>query len=294
MKRVGQSLSLLVIIGFFLVGAVCPGTTDSLVDEIKSLLDSSNSSAPALAATKADELLTIQDTPANRLLAASAYTKKSNIDLLDLVGEFAGLTENTSTSDFKEIGCIVQLNDPTNQLADLRLAVERLDAIDDTTLALAANKEASFQLGMLQAIEAFVLPTNRGAVPVSVDKSNCGAAVFRVNAETLDSISETDATNVMNDFVNSDDHLREADLENDSEIIAAIFENYCRLKGASANQGFSRNELQAFVWCELDSGTFPAAGFGSVANCAVFSESSGSPNAATITTCKSASDTTTN
>lgn len=294
MKRVGQSFSLLVVIGFSLLGAVCPGTTDSLVDEIKSLLDSSNSSAAASAATKADELLTIQDTPANRLLAASAYTKKSSIDLLDLVGEFSNLSGNTTTSDFKQIGCIVQLSDPTNQLADLRLALERLDVIEDTTLALTVNKEASFQLGMLQALEAFVLPTNRGAVPVSVDKSNCAAAVFRVNAETLDSISETDATNVLNDFVNSDNHLREADLENDSEIIEPIFENYCRLKSASGNQGFSRNELQAFVWCELDSGSFPANGFGSVANCTVFSESSGSPNAAAITTCKNASDTTTN
>lgn len=282
-------LSLLVLIVGVSTGGACPSKTTSLVDEVKSLLDRSDAAAIAAAPTKADDLVTQEDTPTNRLLATSAYTRRSTIDLLGLVGDFADLTGNTTVSDFKQIACIVQMSDPTNNLADLRLAVTRLDDIDDTTLALDANKEAEFQLGMLQGVEAFVLPTNRGAqASAGTSASTCAASTFTVTTTTLSDITEDDRVNVQNDFVSSDDHLRASGLANDDEILQALFENYCRLKSASAGAGFTREELRAFVGCELASDSFAA--LTGVANCTVFSDAAGSPNAATIDACQGSSD----
>ena len=283
-KRSYLKLLLLMFSVGFLTAGACPDSSDSLVDEVKTALDQGDYTT---AVTKADELLVESDTPTNRLLVASAYTGRSTLDLLDLVGKFADLVNGT-VSDFQQIACVVQFPDPTANLADLRKSITTLQSLG-TALDDDANKEAAFELGMLEAIEAFVLPTNKGATPAAgTNLKSCSTAVFTATATTVGNISEADRVNVQADFVDSDNRLRKAGLKNDNDILKALFQTYCRLKSASVSDGFTQGDLQAFTWCEMNTAGFPAGGFGGIATCLAFAEAGA--NSAAITACKASTD----
>lgn len=197
---------------------------------------------------------------ASRILG-SAYFGRSGIDFFDLSEGVLDLSESTD-SNFQQIADVLP---STATAADLRSAITSLldaDGIDgadlDGTIA-----DAAFDLGLMEAIESF---------SIGVYSSDY-FGTFDVSA-----ISDDDAASVQEDLINFDNHLIEAGIDSTESFIAEIRQTYCVLEPISAGEGFTTEEYQCLVGCQLDDNpdTFDTATLsgGTIATCAALDPTS--------------------
>ncbi|MBI2342383.1 MAG: hypothetical protein HYU98_06605 [Deltaproteobacteria bacterium] len=201
--------------------------------------------------TAANEAQTILDSEPNNadaaLIKSAALATRGGIDILDILAELAktgvsGGVDN-DTQKFKIIHNAVVGS--VQNITDLRTAIAALTSFDASTLDTASEiyKDFYFQMGMLQTIEAFSLPTIT-AQPTAADA---------VDPTPIDA---TEKDPVLDDFLNADNNLGIAGLDSADDtgfqLVTAIRQNYCILNNISGGGGgFTTEELQDLMSCQL-------------------------------------------
>lgn len=225
----------------------CADKIDSLIEQAKFALDRCN---PAVAETlancttaveKADEIQTIE--PANldaAILESSGRLGLAGFDFLQLAARLADL-QNVAEEDFAEFRSLVTDVEAENgreiDLSELAAAVTPLvDALTGVT-ADEANERAFFQLGIIQAIDAFIRPVK----------------VAGEDAVDVADIDATAAATISDDFVSADDNLVTSGTTED-DILRPVRENFCR---CSLNGGLTAACLRDLMRCELSDTATP-------------------------------------
>ncbi len=171
---------------------------------------------------------------ASRVLG-SAYFARSGIDFFNLSEGVLDLETSTDTN-FQQIADVL----PTESTpSDLRSAIEALlaaEGIDGTDLD-GTVADAAFDLGLMEAIESFSIGVFSSDFVGTFDVTN---------------ITDDDAANVQEDLINFDNHLIEAGIDSTEVFISEIRQTYCVLEPISAGDGFTTEEYQCLVGCQLD------------------------------------------
>ncbi|MBI2343404.1 MAG: hypothetical protein HYV02_03570 [Deltaproteobacteria bacterium] len=232
--------------------AGCGTASDKALDDVLSALDAGNY---AEAVTLASAALADDATNFQLMMAlSSAYSGRAGVELLDLA-ETLSDTDNESEA-FKQIHSALVATISATGLPDLRLAITTLT---DFTGTVADATNYRFQLGMLQAIEAFALPTMT-AKPIST------------STVTATDITATHRADVQSDFLDADNNLILGNLGTDNQLVEVVRKNYCVLKDRSTDTGFSLAELQDITTCQLSDSPSSVSTFqsASVTSCADF------------------------
>lgn len=235
-------LSLLLILT-----ASCASSLEGELDEAMFALDncSTTNTTPCTdAITAADTLLASDPTNVEvSLVKSSALATRGGIDLLDLMAELArtGVSGgfDNDTQKFRVIHDVVVGN--VSSTTDIRSSITVLTGIAAPATTDAIYKTYYFQLGILQSIEAFVLPTIT-AQPTST------------STVTSTSVTATNRDNVEDDFVNADDNMITGGITSGKdgfELVEIARINYCVLKNISGAAGFTLAELQDLMSCQL-------------------------------------------
>ena len=268
---------LFVVLSLALAGlGGCADTNDERIEAAKFALDKCN---PDDASTEAfcTEAITsaenvIASTPSNLeayLLASSAYFGRAGLDLLEISQTFADLNDASAQDDYEVIADAATIAEA--KLTDLASSVDAL-----TTSTATFNNAATFQMGIVRAIEALVLPISRVKSTGGVDPSLL----------TADDRSRSEA-----DFLNADNNLTDAGLAADNEIVTVIRENFCRLStqavGDVAGQAFSLAQQRDQLGCALDDAYTPSLDYNQDAAINRTDCSSFDPDTAAVTACKS-------
>ncbi|MBI4237916.1 MAG: hypothetical protein HY696_05805 [Deltaproteobacteria bacterium] len=238
------------------VGCGAPGTQSALEDA-RFALDAADY---ATAVTKATEAYAANPTDLpTALVLSSAYAGRGGISTLDMA---ESLSETGATSDaFDRVHDIFVSTLTSTGLADLRLAIATLTDFAGT-ISSDQQGSYSYQLGVLQMIEALALPTLT-AQPAA------GGTV------TATAITSAQKDFVQADFVGADNNLIAAGLASDNALVTLMRQNYCALADVSGTAGFTLAELQDLTLCELND------------NLATLTQAAGSFQSPAILTCLS-------
>ena len=271
-----KKISFVIFICLFLALGGCADSIDSHIDAARFALDRCN---PGDSATSSDctagitnAEAAINDDATNLeayTLASSGYFGRAQLDLLDLVQTFSELQDSTE-DDYVVIADVATI--PEANLPDLASSESVLSASPATF-----NNHAYFQLGMIEALEAFILPISR-------TKSTGGTAPLLITAD--------DRTRVENDYLNGDNNLASGGVESSNDVVQNLRENFCRLKiqtvGDEPGQAFSLVQLQDQIGCVLDATSYVPqldynedGGVPTTADCTAFA-----PSGDAVTTCK--------
>lgn len=231
--------------------------TQSALEEARFALDAADY---ATAVTKATEAYAAAPTDLpTALVLSAAYAGRGGISTLDLV---ESLSETGATSDaFDRVHDIFVSTLTTTGLADLRVAISTLTDFAGT-IPSDQRGGYSYQLGLLQAIEAFALPTL--AAQPTADGTVTATAI---------TLAQKDA--VQADFVGADNNLIAAGLASDNALVTLLRQNYCALADVTGTAGFTLAELQDLTLCELNE------------NVTTLTAAAGSFQSAAILTCAS-------
>ena len=189
------------------------------------------------------------------MLLSSAYAGLGGVDIIALEKELAD--ESNEETAFKDIHTALVGTIGSSGLSDLRTSITTLTGFPGTPVD---TENFYGQLGLLQAIEAFALPTLT-AQPVS------GGTI------DVTLIDSTDKDNVQSDFIDCDSNLADrAGWSSERQLLKAIRKNYCVLKNVSTGQGFEIGALRDITLCQLtpDPSTLTPADFETVSACSDF------------------------
>lgn len=195
------------------------------------------------------------DVEAARILA-SAYFGRSGMDFLEIAGGMLDL-QDSADANFAAIADV--LPDDAD-LADLRLAIETLEAITGVDGADVSDDEqladAVFDLSIMQMVEHF-----------AIGVFNSG---FKADAFDVSGISSDDAEVVLDDLIDFDNRMIASGVESDTSFISEVRQTFCILEPLSAGDGFTVTEYRALVGCQLEEAAFdPSAVDAGIATCAV-------------------------
>lgn len=210
----------------------CGREVDKLLEEAQFALDAQNY---AVAITKAEEALAKEATNFNATMVRSAgYAGRAGVNLLDLTKKMteSGIEDKV----FNAVHDILVTAISSTGLPDLRIAVTTLSGFTGT---VARQAEYSFQLGVLQAIEAFGRPS------ITAQPTASGTI-------TPANITADDRVLVRDDLIAADNNLITGGIKTDNQLITTVRKSYCAMRDRSAGDGFTREELQDRVRCELD------------------------------------------
>lgn len=231
----------------------CGRQFDKLLEEAQFALDSQDY---ATAITKATEALvaTPNDFEATMVLSA-AYSGRAGVNLLDLAKK---LTESGIEDEaFNAVHDLLAASLTSTGLTDLRSAVTTLSGFAGT---VGSQTRYTFQLGMLQAIEGYALPSLTAQPTVA-------------GTITATSVTSAQKDIVQADLIAADNNLITSGIGADNQLVTTVRKSYCVIKERSAGSGFSQAELQDRVRCELDD------------NRANLRTANGDFQSATVTTC---------
>lgn len=270
-----KCLTLAVATGLAMVWA-CGGIS-GLIEQANFALDNCNPTDETTepncqtAVNTAEEVLTGDSTNVPAALAASSgYLGLGHLDFLTLVADLADL-QNSDTEDFEQFrdfisgpdgyetteGVAIDIGGTSDQPDSIQSAKDAfagLMAASTTTLDVPSEnldadgaatddniKRAAFQLGAIQAIDAFVRPVKLSGDAVGDITANIDADV---------------ATAVENDFLSADNNmiLGGATEEESGDLLSAVRENYCRCsrqEPLGGIAGFTPECLRDLMRCEL-------------------------------------------
>lgn len=239
MIRKRLSTRCLVVTALFgIAGCGTPFATS--LEEARFALDSGDfSTAVTKASTAVSE--SPNDFQATMVLS-SAYSGRAGIDLLELAINLTDVSKEDEI--FKDIHAALVSTIGATGLADMRQAILTLTNFAGTFPATDDEKDYRFQLGILQTIESFALPTIK-AKPTTT------------SSITLASVEANDRTVSESDFIAADNNLILSGLEASNQLVIAVRKNYCVLKNRSAATGYTLPELQDLILCQLSAN--PAA-----------------------------------
>ncbi|MDO8461951.1 MAG: hypothetical protein Q7S98_03710 [Deltaproteobacteria bacterium] len=273
------------------LAAACAKSGDAVLDEAKFLIDRQEYEAATIkldaAILEADSggtVATDADAVELRRLASSAYFGLSKLTILDIASDVSSFPDDGDENDFLQFACLVDTLD-VSRFDSIQTSIKRLTDLGAAALAEETNKSVSFQAGITELVEAFGLPPRKGSTANTAGLvegasiTPCAKSTFTL---TIASMTEADKNKVLNDFVNADDHFRNAGIKETDAIMKALRENYCRLKVQDPSPGFRLVDLQAQIVCQL-SDTNPATIVTGAPPCADFT--SAGTKAAAITTC---------
>lgn len=235
----------------------CGAASDTALDEITEALGSAATAAdydPIVTKAKSafDADLTNMELA---LVLSSAYAGRAGIDYLNLVEALSDVSKDTTA--FKEIHGIFVKTITSAGLEDLRLAITTLSGFSGTVPT--GTKRFYDQLGTFQTVEVFSLGTLR-AKPTTDSTT------------TIANITAADRASTQSDFIEADNNLILGGSKSDNAVVQTLRKNYCALSQRSGGEGFTREELQDIVSCQLSSTpasltTFQSA---SITSCASF------------------------
>ena len=245
-KTLGKLILIIPLVLFF----SCAAGVQENLDKARFALDKGNYS---VAKTNAEAALTADATDVEAaLLLASAYAGLAGIELTNVAGDImdtAGV--GGDNDDFEVIrAAFASILDSDEKVTNLDNAIESLrpdsSASPKLSVAPASTSDQhanySFQLGMLQTIQAFALP--------SLKAQPAGTTTI-----TLADIVATTRASTETSFLEADDNLVNANLD-DNDLVTTLRQNFCVLKGinsaTTAGQAFSLAELQDMIACQLD------------------------------------------
>ncbi|MBX7148536.1 hypothetical protein K1X76_05575 [bacterium] len=169
-------------------------------------------------------------------LLASAYAGRSGIDFTALAVALLDL----DSSDETNFQLVTDTLPEDADLSDLRLAIETLENLSGITESSLPEEsdlaDAAFNLGMLKAAEHFLL---------GIYESDY-FATFDV---TL--ISDDARILAQEDLIDFDTLLVNSGISEGESFIEEIRQTYCILEPISAGEGFTQEEFQALVGCQL-------------------------------------------
>ncbi|MDO8644763.1 MAG: hypothetical protein Q7S00_07370 [bacterium] len=242
------------VVLFILTAASCANDNDLLMEEARFLVDSCQPSVAATlpnctsAIAKVDQIQLTDPTNLDAAgLESSAYLARAGFTALGLSSNLSGLNGD-SAEDFAEfldyIDTVEVENGSEIVLGDLRSSVTAVSGVlgvDGSSVTPGeTNHWALYQLGMLQAVDAFIRP---------VKLAGTGAA--DVSTTTIDA---TVATTVKEDFVNADNNIT-ASGTTDTDILNPVRKNYCRCSlqtpSGGATAGFTAACLRDLMRCTL-------------------------------------------
>ncbi len=240
--------------------AGCGASYSTNLEEAQFALDTGDYASAVTKATAA-LVATPNDFEATMTLS-SALAGRAGVDLLTISSSLADTTLTAQIFSTIHNSLVSVLVGGGQGLNDLRAAITTLTGFGGTVSNV---HQYRFQLGLLQSVESFALPT-MAAQPAS------GGTI------TATAISGTDATNTQNDFIDADNNLILGGLASTNALVTTMRKNYCALQLLSAGGGFTTAELQDLTLCQLSSSavqntlTAVAGSFqsGSVATCASF------------------------
>ncbi len=235
----------------------CATSVTGNLDSARFSLDkcsTTNTDACLTASDKADAVLASD--PGNfeaALLKSSALATAGRVDLLSIMSDMMQTEDESGidqdTQKFRFIRSV--LSDDTN-ITYLREAVLALSNIVDGGYAPEDNtvdgyRDFYFQIGFLQALEAFVRPTSL-AQP---------AADAIVDLNAIELITDDDSDIIMADMLAADNNLVEGGISNSDvtgwELVSMTRRNYCAIKNVNAaNDAFTAGELRALMRCQLN------------------------------------------
>ena len=259
---------------FFALGG-CADSVDGRIESAKFSLDrcdpddtTTHTNCTSAITTAEEVIASNADNMEAYLLASSGYFGRAGLNLLELVETFSDLTDSETQDDY-----VVIANTATiagDKLTDLASAETTLSGSTATFTG-----DAYFQLGVIQAAEAFVLPISRAKSTGTVD-------VSLITAE--------DRSRAEGDFVSGDDNLITAEIDADNELVQAVRENFCRLStqavGDVAGQAFSLAQQRDQIGCALDDNYAPSLDYNADGAVNRTDCSSFDPGSAAVTACK--------
>lgn len=270
-KRILRGLAPLLLM-VFVFPAGC-NVTASLIETARFLMDqcdpaeapsADESDACSQAAAKTEIVL---DDDATNLEAAtlnsSAHLGLAGLEFLDIAEQLTDLQESdNSGNDFSQFQDLVATIEETRaiNLDELTLAQERLLIALTGVDAAPSNESDFFQLGLLQAVDAFIRPAKL-------------AGDNAANADTA--ITEAVTIIVEANFIAADNNLVLGGTT-DTDVLGPIRNNYCFCKiNAGGFGGFDTTCLRDLMKCELA---------GAAATPSQDYDASGTPNALDCTT----------
>lgn len=266
-KRVSLVLLVVPLFSVFLLNSSCAKRQDALREDAKFLLDRCNptqeSSLPncTAAVTKANELQQIDPGDLDAaMLEASAELGLARFDFLSFLSDLSEL-QDSGADDFGRFrGFILDYEQAlnTNQsltgleivLAEMATAVDVFDGLFDDAAFDAdgvatdeTTRRAFFQLGLIQALDAFIRP---------VKLASGGVA-------NVANITDAQATRIQADFINADNNILRGggDESEIDDVLRPIRENYCRCSlqtPLGGQAGFNLTCLRDLMRCELYDG----------------------------------------
>lgn len=215
------------------------------MDKARFALDScstDNTGPCTTAANEALDVLTSDSTNVQAaLLRSSALATTGGVDMLLLVEDLSKTTDSSQKFKTMHDTIIPTITDITA----LRTSIATLQSPTYTgTLAEGDDyhRDFYFQIGILQAFEAFTLPT--------ILAQSTPASAVNVNL-----ITSTDKDNIQADFIDADNNLITSGITDSSikgwDLVKAVRQNYCTLRNITGGPGFTLEVLQDMVLCQL-------------------------------------------
>ena len=275
MKRFFQAGFLVLLVLPF---TYCASTADEDLEKARVALDNAQYDTAITAATAALNADTSNVDAA--LVLSSAYAGKGGVELTDLMINFLKVSDNKDNEFSVVHDALVASIATEDDLSNLRSAITTLtDTLTPTPTATNANfKNYSYQLGILQLIEAFGLGSIKSEL-----KGESTTTVSRLVA--------ADCNTSQADFIAADANLDGAGFGATDDIRSILRENYCVLdkQAGGDGDGFSLAVLRDQVICQLDGETACQANCTVVPTCATFLFSAcsgaGAPAATTAGSC---------
>ncbi len=203
-------------------------------------------------------------------LLSSAYAGRSGIDVTLLATSLLDLDTATETN----FQLVADSLPEDADLDDLRLAIETLETfpgIDAETIPESSDAaDQAFNLGMLKAAEHFVLGVYHADYFGSLDVSL---------------LDDDDQAIAQDDLIVFDNLLVASGVDEGESFIEEIRQTFCILEPISADEGFTTQEFQALVGCQLsdDPETFDTTSLtADIVNCGQLSPDAQSED---VTTC---------
>lgn len=231
-----KTYSMLVAVAL-LITTGCASSENEKLEGARFALDSGDFSS---AITKASEVLSADTTNIEAaLLLSAAYAGRGGIKILTVTADIMDATGNDSDFSASHTALLRNIN-ATTGLSDLRAAIETLDTTltEQPADTHALFSDHQFQLGMLETIEAFGLP--------SITAKASGEE--RPTTSRIDDTGEASTANT--DFIRADDHLINGGFAADDTLVVKLRQNYCALENA-AGGAFSAAALRDQILCQL-------------------------------------------
>lgn len=246
MKKIKISdfkLQITSLLALLIISGCGASTTNQSLDKAYFNLDncSTSSTGPCDSAiAQADTVIAIDSNNSEaRIIKSSALATRGGFNILNQLSQLTQASGTSFQTKFADMHTSV-INTISN-ITDLRSAIDALptsSAPTDTTNQ--RYNDYYFQLGILQAFEAFTQPTYLAQPTTDA---------------TVDVTQITSKTDVQNDFLQAEPNLYQSGITGSTikgwDIVKALRQNYCVLKNVSAGTGFQIEALRDLVKCQL-------------------------------------------